>query len=210
MKWMCVVTLGCMICAGFASAGLITSAPAGGVTTTFQSTGACYGSANSFVVEGFLVSANGAACYDYGDFFGLGSNGTWHQGLIGDDSLSGTTVITVDLGGPYASVGGFMNYEPGPGTPPFIAALAADGATVLATYVLSTDAPISTGAGSLNAGAFRGISLPTSEIRYFEFGGSESVMHDITLSTTSVPEPSTPLLAGCALAALGRLRRVRS
>jgi hypothetical protein len=198
-----------MICSGFVSAGLVTSVPPGGVTTTFQSTGACYPSAASFLVEGFTVSGNGAACYDYGDDFGLGANGTWEGfGLIGDDS--GSTVVTVNLGGLYASVGGFMNYDPDLGTAPFITALAADGTTVLATYVLSTDAPISTGAGSINAGAFRGISLPTDEIHYFEFGGSFSVMHNITLSTTVVPEPSSLLLMGCALAAVARLRRVRS
>jgi hypothetical protein len=155
-------------------------------------------------VAGFSLTASGNACYNYADGWGLGSNGLWSIGLVGDDF--GSTVITIDLGRLYSSVGGFMNYAPDHGSP-VIAALAADGTTVLESYDLAASAPISTPEGG-DAGAFRGISRTSADIRYFQFGGSFSVMHDITLSSAT-PEPTTVLLAGFALAALGLIRRVR-
>lgn len=102
-----------------------------------------------------------------------------------------------------------MNYAPGIGTPIIatITAIAVDGVTELESYDLSSDAPINT-PNAFDAGAFRGISRSSADIRYFRFGGSYSAMHDITLDGTasSVPEPATMFLSTLALAGLAFMR----
>jgi hypothetical protein len=125
--------------------------------------------------------------------------------MVGENS--GGTTIRIDLGGLHSSVGGFMNYAPGHGVP-VIAALAADGSTVLESYDLSSAAPIST-PGGVDAGAFRGIVRGSADIRYFQFSGSYSAIHDITLDgvASSVPEPATIFLSTFALAGLAFVRR---
>jgi len=186
-------------------ATLLTVQPPGGITTTFPDNDTFYHATASFgTVAGFdIVSTGGAAVYPYQDAFDLGDNGTWDNGLIGD--VSGVTVFTISLGGLFSSAGGFVNYhsptEAGANAP-FIAALDA-GLNVLESYDLSGS--INTGAGSLNAGEFRGIDLGAPSIAYLRFGGSGMVMHDITLN--SVPEPSTALMAAFGFGALGLLAR---
>jgi hypothetical protein len=106
-----------------------------------------------------------------------------------------------------------MNYSVSSGSPygpgdPVIAAIAADGTTVLESYDLATADPISTPSG-LNAGAFVGISRPTADIAYFRISGSYLTEHDITLSSSSVPEPATMGIAGLALVSLLLRRKVR-
>ncbi len=187
------------------SAGLITTAPSGGTTTTFLGlTSVCHGAPGGGVATGFNITYTGAACYDYIGSFALATNGTWQISLIGDDS--GTTFITIDLGGLYSSVGGLMNYAPGGETS--IAALAADGTTVLESYNLVIDAPIST-PGATDAGAYRGIERAAADIRYFQLGESYIVMHNITLAGAAVPEPTAWLLAFPALVGFALLRRRR-
>jgi hypothetical protein len=188
-------------------AGLIT-APVGGTTTTFPgSSGTCPSSSGSATVAGFDISTSGYVCYDYGGGWGLDGNGSWSLSLIGINSSN--AAITIELGGLFSSVGGFMNYAPDYGAP-VITALAADGTTVLESYDLSVDAPISTPFDT-NAGAFRGISRGSADIAYFRIAGSYLAMHDITLSggTEAVPEPGSVLLCAAGLAALGFWRRVR-
>ena len=92
------------------------------------------------------------------------------------------------------------------GTHPFIAAIAADGTTVLETDDLFLSGPIST-LGGLNAGAFRGISRPSNDIRFFEFGGSFAALHDLTLVATITPEPSSLALFAAGGVALFAMRR---
>jgi PEP-CTERM motif len=190
---------------------LITAAPVTGITVTFPvGPFNCVNAASSATVAGFSVAADGPACFSGGPSWGLGTNGRWEMGLVGDNSAS--TTITIDLGGLYSSVGGFMNYCEGfctnqPILPPTITALAADGTTVLETYDLSVAAPIDTGI-DLNLGTFRGISRDTADIRFFQFGGTFAVMHDITLAVpASVSEPAILTLLGLGLAALGFRRR---
>ena len=187
------------------SATLITSAPAGGTTTTFP-TGdqACEG-ASTRTVGGFVMSSNYQWCHDYSGSFGFHLNGYWVDfGLVGDNS--GVTTITIDLGGLQSAVGGFMNYDSSTAYSPTISALAADG-TVLESFDLTdpmNGAPISTG-GALNGGAFRGIQRDSADIRFLQIGGSFLAMHDITL----VPEPSTLLLLGSGIAGLVSLGRTK-
>jgi hypothetical protein len=187
---------------GNAPAALVTTAPSSGSTTVFAGGTDCNSGPSTGTVSGFPVSANGDACYNYDDGWGLGANGHWNISLIGDNSA--VTLITIDLGGLFGSVGGFMNYAPNDGTP-MIAALDAS-LNVLESYDLSSVAPISTTAN--DDGAFRGISRTGNDIRYFRFGGSYSAMHYITLDSSSVPVTSTLLLLAPMLA-LGALRRRR-
>ncbi len=124
------------------SAGLVTTAPSGGTTTTFLGSGDCVSGPGTATATGFSISFTGDVCYDYTGGFGVNPNGNWDISLIGDNSDG--TIITIDLGGLYSSVIGFMNYAPGSRTAPIIAVLAADGTTVLESYDLSVFAPIST------------------------------------------------------------------
>ena len=193
-----------------ASADLLTVKPSGGTTTTFAAGSTCSGFASSGTDAGFAISTNGPSCFPYNANFGFSSNGSWSGfGLIGDNS--GTTSLTINLGGTYSSVGGFMDYavtSSGPfGNHPTISALASDGTTVLESYDLFISAPINT-PGQTNAGAFRGISRNTADIAYFRIGGSYIAEHDITLS--AVPEPTGIVLLATILAAVGwKLRKNR-
>jgi len=204
--------LAALFCVGSVYGGLITTAPVGGTTTPFDTGGTC-GGAGTATDAGFSITANGASCFPYSDSFGFNDNGTWNGlGLVGDNS--GSTLLTINLGGLYSSVGGFMDYAVidgdlvGP-SDPTITALAEDGTTVLYSYDLFTDAPIDTG-GADNAGAFRGITSTSANIAYLQFGGSFLAMDDITLGgAIGTPEPAAFLLTGIGIAALGIRRRAK-
>jgi len=196
-----------LLAASLASAALVTTTPLGGTTTVFPGGDGIYGGPGSGTVAGFPITYTTDVVYDYDGGFGMGSNGSWSWGMIGIDASSGW--LQIDLGGLYTSVGGFMNYSPGNGDPT-ISAIAADGTTVLESYILSTDAPIST-PDETNGGAYRGIERPTADIGYFRIENSYLGMHDITLgglaAPPEIPEPSTLLLTLSAAGALWLRRR---
>jgi len=181
-------------------AGLITTDPGTGTTTTFTATGLTQG-AGPVTVNGFVVTGTNVA---YGNApYGLGNNGAWTSfSFVSPNSNS--TSITFDLGALYGLVGGFMNYSiPITGLNPTIRALAADGTTILETDDLSTLAPISTPNGS-NQGAFRGIIRSQHDIRFLNLSGDFIVTH--TLEVGQLPEPGTLglILGGLSLILLAR------
>jgi hypothetical protein len=149
------------------------------------------------VYGGFTITGNPS--FSYGSLgslsYGLGTNGLWKTNsfVAGD---FGTFIVTIDLGGLYGLVGGFMNYDPlGPHTTDAtITALAADGTTVLATYDLETLAPISTPSAT-DGGAFRGIQLATNNIRYFQFSGDYLLTH--TLEVGAMASRWFPMARPC-------------
>lgn len=96
-----------------------------------------------------------------------------------------------------------MNYpRPVTGAGPTILAIAADGVTVLESYDIEALAPIVTPNG-VNAGAFRGITRPTADIRFLQIANAFAAVHSFTVSgpstQTAVPEPATFLLLTPAL-----------
>ncbi|MBE0659042.1 MAG: PEP-CTERM sorting domain-containing protein [Bryobacteraceae bacterium] len=195
-----------LLTAGLASAALVTTTPVGGTTTTFPGGTGIFSGPGAGTVAGFPITYTSGVVYDYDGGFGMGDNGSWDWGMIGINTSTGA--MTIDLGGLYSSVGGFMNYSPDNGDAT-ISAIAADGTTILESYVLSTVAPIST-PGATNGGAYRGIERLLSEIRYFRIENSYLGMHDITLDgrgASAIPEPSTVILTIPAAFALWWRRR---
>jgi hypothetical protein len=138
----------------------------------------------------------------------LDANGFWDGALPWVATNSDTSYIQFDLGGAANFVGGFMNYAPGFGSP-IISAIGADGTTVLESYDLSIDAPISTGVSAVNDGAFRGIERASNDIYFFRLAGGYLLTSNLEVGVgAQTPEPASFGLAGAGLLFLGfKLRR---
>lgn len=204
MKKLFLIVTACTFTLALSQAAILTTAPAGGTTTTFTVTGLNQPAPNPSIVNGFTITGN---FRDGDSAYGLSSNGSWdHFSWVG--TFGSGTPFQIDLGGLYSTAGGFVNYAPGNTPNPMISAIGADGTTVLETDDISLLAPIAT-LGVGNSGAFRGITLASPTIRFLRVGGAFIVEHDVTTAgpagptpTPTVPEPSTLLLACLPLTAL--------
>jgi len=136
--------------------------------------------------------------------YGLAANGSWGNPFTYVGLDSGNGWMRILFSSPVGGVGGFLNYAPGEGGAPFIRALASD-LSVLASYNLATDAPIST-PGGFNDGAFRGILWGSNDIWGFELANSYIVGTDFrygVYDATTIPEPSTLLLLASGMVGIG-------
>jgi len=204
-----IALLGAFLCfASFSLAGLITSDPGTGVTTTFTTTGnQGFGNPGPVVLDGFTVTGSPQVTFGNASY-GLGGNGSWNS-FSWVATNNGTGSITFNLGGSFGLVGAFINYAPSTGADATIEALAANGTTVLESYDLVTLAAIST-PGGLNAGAFRGISRATNDIAFLRLSGDFILTHTLEIgSPAGVPEPGTFGLAAMALLSAVLVRRRR-
>jgi hypothetical protein len=163
---------------------------------------------------GFNISTDGAACFPYSQGWSFLDNGQWLSlpALVDD---SGTTTITIDLGGSYSAVWGQMDYYLDctdfsfgcsyAGNDPTITALdkkmnvlqSFDLAGVLAGESQDTD---------YLAGGTLGISQSTADIAYFQISGDYIAITNISLTA---PEPRTTALAVLALGAVAIPRKHR-
>jgi len=135
--------------------------------------------------------------------YGLGLNGESNSLIVSTDTPD--AIVTFSFSRPVYAFGGGMNYSPGSGTDPTIAAYDSFGG-LIASYNLLEFAPIST-PGALNAFAFRGIDGGGSGIKSFTMQGSYAIMSGG--ASTPVPEPATwaMLIAGFGLVGAGMRRR---
>jgi hypothetical protein len=213
MKRIFSITVLCMAVLALlkpANANLITTIPSGATTTTFTVTGYSPGLTNA-TVNGFTITGMGFE--DGNGNYSLGFNGVWSGFSYLSTGGSLTSFFRIDLGALYSTAGGFFNYSPGAAanSDSTLTTIGADGTTVLETQDLNTSAPIST-PGAQNAGAFRGITLISPTIRFLQVGGAYTLEHTITAAgplQTTIPEPSTFLLALLPLAGLGLYVRRR-
>jgi hypothetical protein len=134
-------------------------------------------------------------------YYGLGPNGNWDvpKTYTAVDAAQSEAWLKISFeSGLVSAVGGFLNYDRALGVPIIQALDASD--NVLESYNLATDAPIVT-SGLLNAGAFRGIVRPTSDIAAFRLQGAYLVMDDLTFTQpAAIPEPATSALMMLSLA----------
>ena len=141
-------------------------------------------------------------------FYGLGSNGMFGNDAvyIGVDSGTGYAQLLGTI--PYRQIGFYFNYAPGDGDDPVISTLTATG-TVISSYNLATDAPIST-PGGVNQFRFRGVSDDTNDIYGLRFGGSYLLAAGTPTGVIGgVPEPGAWALMITGFGMAGSILRRR-
>ncbi len=149
----------------------------------------------------------------YDGIYGLGDNNYWvgRGGYAGVNTSSDTLRFTFDKA--VAAVGGFVNYSPSRFGDAVLRIFGA-GNTLLETFNLTTDAPVSTPL-EVNGGAFRGFTRENADIFAFEVSGAFAVIDDLTISGISntpatVPLPASMPLLASTVGGLALLRRRRT
>jgi hypothetical protein len=140
--------------------------------------------------------------------YGLADNGSFGGDAVyaGLDGAEGW--IRFALSAPVSVFGLYVNYAPGVGPDPIIAALDQFG-NVLEQYNLATDAPVST-PGGFNEFQFRGISLTAANIWTLQLSNSYIIAAaSANGDPTPVPEPETLVMLAAGLFGLGFARRRR-
>lgn len=161
----------------------------------------------------FTRSTDTASNSGQGGVLGQGGYGLAANGSFGGDAvyagLDGAQgFIRFTLNAPVASFGLYVNYAPGFGDAPVIAAL--DQANnVIESYDLAALAPVST-PGGFNEFQFRGISLASKSIYTLQLSGSYIIAAGAANGQTPpVPEPETYalVLGGLGVVAFAARRR---
>lgn len=161
----------------------------------------------------FTRSTDTASNSGNGAVLGQGSYGLADNGSFGGDAvyagLDGSEgYIRFTLDAPVSSFGVYVNYAPGVGDNPTIAALDQFN-NVIESYDLAVDAPVST-PGGFNQFAFRGITLNSKSIYTLQLSNSYIIAAGAANGQTPpVPEPETYalLLAGLGVVAMAARRR---
>lgn len=205
----------CLAGATTSDASLVTSSPGGTVIDFSQFSGWTWGAGptqvGSLVGDDVVFTSTTANSVIGDGSYGFVSNGSWSgKSGAGLNTSTGSMTFTFNSG-LVSSVGGFLNYVPdaGFGGDVFISVYDSLN-TLLESYNISVLAPIST-PGGLNAGAFRGIVRSGADIKYFTLSNAYVMIDDLTYSPiggpTPAPEPSTLLLLGGGIMALGLGRK---
>jgi hypothetical protein len=158
------------------------------------------------------VTSNGAACLPFTGGWNFGDNGQWFT-LPALTDNSGTTTITINLGGEYSAVWGWMNYYEDCsdfeacvdyGNDPTITALDKNMNVLETEDIFGVLSGSSSGDIDFLSGSTVGLTQTTADIAYLQIGGDFIAMTDISVS--GAPEPATLTLSALALAALCLLR----
>lgn len=152
---------------------------------------------SDYVWSSTNASNQGGSVFGYTGGYGYDANGQWNGALgpmagLNDsfDVYGDQNTMTFAFRAPRMEVGGFINYVPGGSTDTTIAVYDA-GMNLLESYNLT----FLTGGGT-NTGMTIGFLRSTADISYFTLTGNY-----IGIAGSAIPEPSSLVLMGSALAA---------
>lgn len=204
----------CLAGATTTEASLVTTAPSGTIIDFSQFSGWTWGAGptqvGSLVGDDVVFTSTTTSSVIGDGTYGFVGNGQWSgKSGAGLNTSYGTMTFTFNSG-LVSSVGAFMNYVPSGYGGPVIISVYDSLNALLESYNINALAPIST-PGGFNAGAFRGIVRSTADISYFTLSNAYVMIDDLTYSSTGgptpAPEPSTLLLVGGGIMALGLGRK---
>jgi hypothetical protein len=159
------------------------------------------------ITSGITWSSTAAlSLFGYTGGYGIDSHGNWN-GVPMLALNAGVGTMTIAFATPVRGVGAFMNYAPGWGDVPTIAAYDASH-QLLESYVLNYPV-VANAEFDVNAGEVHGFLRTNADIAYFTLAGSGIVATN--LQVTPVPEPAAyaMLLAGLGvMATVVRRRRI--